>query len=770
MTAGSRPTEVNAPGPPAFALHTLGWRAFQDLVAVMLREVMGQSFQVFADSHDAGRDGAFYGSWRQPGLGNPFGHLVPNGPFVLQCKFTTNPNATLTPSMIADELPKVRRLVANELCDSYILMTNARITGSSEARIRSALHEAGVHHPLVLAGPWICQTIASRRSLRMFVPRVYGLGDLSQILDQRAYAQAESLISYLRPELATFAATDAHRRAAEAIRQHGFVLLLGEPGAGKSVIAAILAMTALDTWGSSVVRAQTAEEFLGHWNPDEPAQFLWVDDAFGTVRHDWTLSQGWATRLASVMTAVKGGAKVVMTSRDYIYRDARRYLKEYAFPLLRESQVVVDVTDLTRAERERILYNHLRLGDQPSWFRRAVKPHLNAAADARPFRPEAARRLGQPTFTAGLDVSRRAIVEFIEKPTRYLADVFAQLDTDQQAALALVYEAGELHPPLGARHERLTAERFGSTLAGVSAAFDVLDGSFLRYSAKPGSGETLGWSFRHPTLREGFATFVAERPQLLDVFVAGLSDEALLTQVECGGAPTRGALVSIPPSLFSAVAARLASIRRSSADWRHRTAWQQFLIQRCSPDFLRVYMRQDPELVSTLLRFGSYLSVVPEPMLLARLHQTGLLTEADRQRAVATASDLAVETPDADWLDAPEWTILATKAERDAILQRVRSDLVPALNDELYNWRSNYDDQDPDDYYRPLEETLARYASALAAEPIAVRELQAALEELEDLRLESGRSQDRQAVSPMTFSRSPPEARTARSIFDDVDA
>jgi hypothetical protein len=55
--------------------------------------------------------------------------------------------------------------------------------------------ESGVSHPLVLGGQWLSETIAVHRSLRMFVPRVYRLGDLSQILDERTYAQASLLMA-----------------------------------------------------------------------------------------------------------------------------------------------------------------------------------------------------------------------------------------------------------------------------------------------------------------------------------------------------------------------------------------------------------------------------------------------------------------------------------------------------------------------------------------------------------------------------------------------
>ncbi|MET8413667.1 hypothetical protein ABZV34_37520 [Streptomyces sp. NPDC005195] len=48
-----------------------------------------------------------------------------------------------------------------------------------------------------------------------------------------------------------------------------------------------------------------------------------------------------------------------MTSRSYIYNEARPLLKSYAYPRLQERHVTVDVADLTRAERQQILYNHL---------------------------------------------------------------------------------------------------------------------------------------------------------------------------------------------------------------------------------------------------------------------------------------------------------------------------------------------------------------------------------------------------------------------------
>ena len=76
------------------------------------------------------------------------------------------------------------------------------------------------------------------------------------------------------------------------------------------------------------------------------------------------------------MAAIGKGARVVLTSRNYIYRDARPLLKEYAYPRLREQQVIVDVEDLTLDERRQILYNHIPAATSPSTSRPAMKPFL----------------------------------------------------------------------------------------------------------------------------------------------------------------------------------------------------------------------------------------------------------------------------------------------------------------------------------------------------------------------------------------------------------
>jgi hypothetical protein len=179
-----------------YDLHKLGWDTFQRLCLTITRESLGQTVESFLNSYDGGRDGAFTGTWRTVGQEDLSGH------FVIQCKFTSRANYNLTESDLSDEFDKARKLVDKGICDSYVLMTNAGLSGDLETKIDHRLKSVGVKHVRIHGSDWINQQILENKRLRTLVPRVYGLGDLSQILDERAYEQSRSVFEFMKEDLA----------------------------------------------------------------------------------------------------------------------------------------------------------------------------------------------------------------------------------------------------------------------------------------------------------------------------------------------------------------------------------------------------------------------------------------------------------------------------------------------------------------------------------------------------------------------------------------
>lgn len=747
----------------SYELHTLGWKAFQNLCVTITADVWGQTVQSFFDSRDGGRDGAFTGVWRTSS-GESF-----SGSFTAQCKFTAKADKQLQLSDLKDELTKAKRLAARGLTDNYFLFTNARLTGASEEAIRRAfLSVPGIKAFAAYGADRISLFIRESSRLRMLVPRIYGLGDLSQIFDERAQDQAKEILSSLGDDLAKFVITEAYQRSAKALVEHRFVLLLGEPACGKSTIAAALAVGALDEWGCSTFKIRDADDLVAHSNPHEPKQFFWVDDAFGSTQFDWSSAAAWNRVFPHVQAAIRRGARVLFTSRDYIYRAARQHLKESALPVLRESQVVIHVEELTKDEREQILYNHIRLGHQPRQFKREVKPYLPGVAAHPRFSPEISRRLGNPLFTKRLVISKGTLEDFVAHPVELVCEIVRTIDAGSRAALALVFmRGGALPSPVKmSSDEERAATLMGGSVSTVRDALNALDGSLLLQTAQAG---VYSWRFKHPTIRDAFATVIAEDRELMDIYLTGAPLDRLFSEVTCGDVGIQGAKVIVPPDRFQLLIARLATIETTN----RTNIWSlhHFLAFRCNREFLALYIQQHPDFVPNL-SVHSYLYAVSDVRVILRLHEFGLLPEEKRIAVVAEIRELAVDTPDAGFLSEKVRTLF-TPDELTQILEDVRTKLIPNLWSTIWKWRSNFDEggnDDPESHFDELKSALGDFRAELSSDSHAVAKIEAAFADIKDAIEELGKGMPGEPDSDDFRGHGSVESGDdSRSVFDDVD-
>lgn len=524
----SQNTKPTAQGPEVdFALHTLGWKAFQQLCGTIGSSVLGQDLQVFADAGDRGRDGAFFGQWRATS------NDLRQGSFTLQVKYTSKPGHVLKLSDVREEFEKASRLAKRGLCDHYFLLSNSTLTGTNEEVISATFVSIdGIKSCTIFGKERICQVIRESPRLRMLVPRIYGLGDLSQVLDQRAYSQAQDILTSLGDDLKKFVITDAYQRSAKALVEHGFVLLLGEPACGKSSIAAALALGANDEWGCSAIKVITPDDFITHSNPHE-RQFFWIDDAFGATQLDWQSTTGWNRIFPHMAAAINRGAKAIFTSRDYIHKAALAFLKRSAFPLLQSSKVTIRVEDITKAEREQILYNHIKLGNQDWQYKRTIKPYLSGVVDHQSFTPEIARRLGNREFTKHLILNPVSLADFVERPMELLKEVIQTLDRSSRASIALVFmRNGSLQSPVAmTKEEQDAVKSMGGEPGAVKEALNAMNESLVIRSREEGRDY---WKFKHPTVRDAFAALVAEDAELMDIYLSGTPIRKLFSEISCG--------------------------------------------------------------------------------------------------------------------------------------------------------------------------------------------------------------------------------------------
>lgn len=748
-----------------FELQSLGWKAFQDLCSTIISDVLGQTVQIFLPSKDGGRDGAFNGAWNESSMGGI------NGSFTVQCKFTSKRDNNLSLNDLSDEIIKTKRLAQRGLADNYIIMTNYQVSGASDENIREAfLKLKGIKNCFVFGSDWITLKILESKRLRMLVPRIYGLGDLSQILDERAYIQANEILKSMGDDLSKFVITEPHRKSAKALIEFGFVLLLGEPASGKSTIAASLSLGAIDLWGCSTLKIRDADEFIKHWNPHEPRQCFWVDDAFGVTQYQRETSNAWNKAFPAMDAAIKKGARILFTSRDYIYRAARSDLKTHAFPLLTESQVIINVQEIGKSEKEQILYNHIKLGNQNVEFKKKIKSFLPDIVESTHFLPEIARRLGNKFFTKNLSFVKEIIMQFIEKPLNFLMDVVRTLDRDTRAALALIFMGGgSIKSPLKLTTKALKpVELIGGTQAGVRDALNNMDGSLVKLSQIRGS---LRWIFKHPTIGDAFASIIAEDPELLDIYLTGTRIDKLIYEVTCGNVGLKGVKVIIPESRFDAFLERINELKGPLFPY----PLYIFFAYRCNKSFLKKYIQRNPDIFRDISSSTFYLS--SQISLLARLHDFKLLPEEYRLNFLKYVERTAINTPDADFLMDNIRTLLK-ESEIIRILKSVRDELLPNISSCISEWEDNYDsgEEAPEEYFSPLKEALEAFREefSLASDSEADNMVKKGLDEIDERidYLMSIYDNNEEKPSYDNYDSSSPKSTITskeRSIFDDID-
>lgn len=680
-----------------FPLHHLGWKAFQDLCVCVAEECLRRPVQNFLPNNDAGRDGAFVGRWE--------GDDPASGESTIQCKFTSKQELNLTPSLLADELEKARNLAAKGLAADYVIMTNHPITGESELAIKAQFEAVGVGRCRIFGADWITRQIKTSPKLRMMVPRLYGLGDLHDLLDGRAYAQAQIILSAMGEDLQRLVVTSAHRQAVRAISEFSLVLLLGSPAAGKSTIGAGIAVGASDIWESQAIKATSPQDVQNHISPDG-GQFFWIDDAWGNTQYQRGRSEAWNQVFPLMNAAMRKGSRFLITSRDYIWRAAKQDLKLSALPVLSKSQVVIDVHELTVSERAQILYNHIKLGDQPPSFKTKIKPFLPRLAESDHFLPETARRLGSQFFAGSLVPTEPTLEKFFVEPREFLKEIIAGLSLECKAAIAVLFlNGGVVRSPVSSDNILLGAEAFGVSAGGVKDSLEALNGSLLLL-AQDEQGPI--WTYKHPTVSDAFAGYVAETSELIELYLRGARPHSIIFEVVCGGIKIEGAPVVVPDTLHHLLATRLKDLETFFL--------RTFLSYRSNAAFSQLMLSLRPDIMNGLSSYGSPIKSDPDSRLLSKLHSQGVLPEENRLRFFECAKEALVEHADASVFEEYHLKGVLRDDELDELIALAEEKVLPFVSSYVDSWRSGWDNEyPPDDHFSDLESSVKALCRAVTA-------------------------------------------------------
>ena len=127
-----------------YRLYELNDAEFERLIVRICTRWLGNGVTPFAPGKDGGRDGKFHGTANSfPSAAEPLtGHCV------LQAKHVAAPNKSCSDSdfdgLLKKEHKKIKRLIAEDICDHYIVFTNRKYTGGTDEKLSKELLTLGL--------------------------------------------------------------------------------------------------------------------------------------------------------------------------------------------------------------------------------------------------------------------------------------------------------------------------------------------------------------------------------------------------------------------------------------------------------------------------------------------------------------------------------------------------------------------------------------------------------------------------------------------------
>ena len=394
---------------------------------------------------------------------------------------------------------------------------------------------------------------------------------------------------------------------------------------------------------------------------------------------------------------MKLGSRFLITSRDYIWRAAQGDLKLQSMPTLRESQVIINVEELTVSERAQILYNHLKLGDQPTSFKKAIKPFLPLVAELKGFLPETARRLGSTFFAKGLATNEGKIVEFVQKPQQFLLETITNLADDCRAAIAVIFlNGGTVRSPVASNDLIAAAAAFGVTEAEIRKQLQALNGSLLLL-AQDDSGSY--WTYKHPTVSDAFAEYLAATPEMVELYLRGARPYSILYEVVCAGCPVEGAPLTIPNSLHDLLLERIRMLEVQFL--------KTFASYRSNKAFALKLLEARPDLLHGLRSFYNPIKDDSDARLLITLFEQQLLSEELRAGFVAALLEGLENYADASIFQMAGVRELLIDEEYREALRIAREVVFKKLGDYVEKVREDWNsDYDPENHFDDLQKNI----------------------------------------------------------------
>lgn len=277
--------------------------------------------------------------------------------------------------------------------------------------------------------------------------------------------------------------------------------------------------------------------------------------------------------------------------------------------------------------------------------------------------------------------------------------------------------------------------------------------------------------FVHPTLGDAMAEMTANRPEWLEIFLAGASTVSILVQTNAGGFAEEGVNIPLPAIYYDQVIGRIAEYIRDPKGLGP-VYWIGYLKRRAGPAFLKRALELCPQAFEEARYYDD-----PQPKdddflaVCSLLDAYDLLTEEIRVQSLVRMGKYLKR--DLAFLDRPEFRPLRTDDERAAFLAQVAARPEEHITSKIESIDEDYSSSDdPNAYYGDAFVYIDEVAKAFPNNPRVqdvCRVKRAELSErVAEYEYEYENRDTTRSESNFDFAKAEAPRRPERNIFSDV--
>lgn len=358
-----------------YDFRALSSRDFEILVRDLLQSHLGVQIESFKPGKDEGIDLRFSdSSGRQA---------------IVQCKHYVGSGINALIRTLRTERATIDQLPAQR----YILATSLPLSPANKRSLKAIVGPRCLAEADILGSEDLNNLLGQhpeteRQHIKLWLP---SSTVLERLLKSGVYMESAEVLERARAKLKFYVRNRSFGQALNLTREHGYCIISGIPGIGKTFLAEVLFLYYCWEGYTPIVVRQNISEAFDTLSPLDRQVFLY-DDFLGMTSFQEKLEKNEEQGIINFLHHIeenKGRVKLIFTTREYILRQAKSTYEKLANSTLEISKCILELRAYSRRDKATILFNHIYFSTlSAAAIRELCRPeYLIAIVDHRNYSP-----------------------------------------------------------------------------------------------------------------------------------------------------------------------------------------------------------------------------------------------------------------------------------------------------------------------------------------------------------------------------------------------